>query len=456
MTDLDALTLVGAAHAIRTGERTSTELTEHFLARIEETEPAVHAWTTVDADGARAAARAADAAVAAGAPLGALHGVPLGVKDIVDTAGLRTTYGSPRWLDHVPDRDATAVARLRAAGAVVLGKHATHELAWGGRTDSARLGPTHNPHRRDHIPGGSSGGSAAAVAVGSCLGAIGTDTAGSVRIPAALSGCVGYKPGRGRVSLAGVMPLAPSLDHVGALARTVEDAAAIVAAIAGPDPADARTEALAPEDDPELDVRGLDVAFLTGWPTHPLDAGVAAAYAETRRRAVDAGLRVGDREVAGEAGAAEALLTRILAEAGARHRPTYAERPDLFGADLAELLALPAPTPRELAAAEATIARTSAQLFGLFADHDVLVLPTVAVPAPPIGATTVAVGGEHQPVEIALTRLTSPFNAAGLPVVSIPAGTVDGLPVGVQVVAGPGADRRALAVAAAIEAGALD
>lgn len=450
MADLAALTLLDAARAVREREVSAVELTEHCLARIEATEPAVHAWVTVDAEGARAAARIADAAVGAGEPLGTLHGVPLGVKDLIDTAGLRTTYGSPRWADHVPTRDATAVARLRAAGAVVLGKHATHELAWGGRTDSAHFGPTHNPRRRGHIPGGSSGGSAAAVVAGGCFGAVGTDTAGSVRIPAALSGCVGYKPTRGRVSLAGVMPLAPSLDHVGALARTVPDAAAIVTAIGGPDPADPGTLAWPLVPEAPVSVDGLDLAFLSGWPTALLDDGVAEVYEAARRRTAAAGLSTTCQDSVGEADAASALLTRVLAEAGARHRSDFATDPAGFGPDLAELLALPAPSARELAAAGAVTARLTAQLLELLSLHDVLVLPTVPVPAPAIGATTVRVAGAELPIEPVLTQLTSPADAAGLPAVSVPVGDVGGLPVGLQLLGRPGADAVVLAAAAAI------
>lgn len=412
MSDLGELTLVEAAQAIGAGEVSPVELTEHYLARIEETEPAVHAYFTVAAAQARAAARHA--------PRGPLHGIPLGVKDLIDTAGIRTTYGSPLWEHHIPTQDAAAVAGLRAAGAVILGKHATHELAWGGRTDSAHFGPTHNPHRHGHIPGGSSGGSAASVVVGSCLGAIGTDTAGSVRIPAALSGCVGFKPTRGRISLNGVLPLAPSLDHVGTLARTVADAALIAG--------------LAPGE-------GGSVGFLTGWPTDRLDPGVAAAYDRVRRL-------LPGHEVALSADApAEAVLTRILAEAGAQHRVAYANRPELFGADLAQLLELPPPTPGELREADNVIEAAGAELHGALAEHDVLVLPTVPVTAPRIGATHL--GGV--PVELVLTRLTSIFDAMGVPAVSVPVGMVGGLPVAVQVVGRAGADAVALGVAAEIE-----
>jgi len=320
--DVDELTLLGAAQAIRTGELSPVELTGRVLERIEETEPSLHAYALVDAEGARAAAVAAEHAVLRGDELGRLHGVPLGVKDLFDTAGLRTTYGSPRYAKHVPERDATAVARLRAAGAVIVGKHTTHEFAWGGRTDSAFYGPTHNPHRPGHIAGGSSGGPGASVAAGNCLG---TDTAGSVRIPAALSGCVGFKPSRGRVSLAGVMPLSSTLDHVGALARTVADAAAIVAAIAGHDPADPRTlhlvDRLAPGE-----VGTARVAVLGGWATEVLHPGVRDALGDAARTLADAGLDVETVELAGDAALPHAVLMRILFEAGLLHRTAFESR----------------------------------------------------------------------------------------------------------------------------------
>jgi len=458
MADLDDLTLTQAVAAIRSGELSPVELTEHVLACAAVTEPAVHAYAVIDAEAARAAASTAEQAVLHGEPLGPLHGVPLGVKDLFDTAGLRTAYGSPRYEGHVPDRDATAVARLRAAGAVIVGKHTTHEFAWGGRTDSSYYGPTHNPHRPGHIAGGSSGGSAASVAAGSCLGAIGTDTAGSVRIPAALSGCVGFKPSRGRVSLAGVMPLSPSLDHVGALARTVADAAAIVEAIAGPDSADPRalhlTDALVAQD-----AATARVAVPSGWFQERLHPAVRDAVAATAAHLADLGLEVETVDFAGEADMPHAVLTRILFEAGLLHRPAFRTEPSSFGPDLAELLAAPAPDPIELALMEAAIARFSAQLLTLLSQYDALLVPTVPVPAPSLGQRnvqfTTAAGETQVEVEHVLTRLTSPFNAAGLPAVSVPAGLADGLPVAVQVVGRPYDDRTALGVAALVEDGGL-
>lgn len=454
MSDLGDLTLVEAAAAVRDGELSPVELTEHHLARIEETEPVLHAYACVDADGARSQARAAEQAVQRGERLGPLHGVPVGVKDLIDTAGRRTTYGSPRFADHVPLHDATAVSRLRAAGAVLLGKHRTHELAWGGRTDSAFYGPTHNPYRHGHIPGGSSGGSAASVAAGSSLGSLGTDTAGSVRIPAALSGCVGYKPTRGLVSLHGVMPLAPSLDHLGALGRTVADAAALVAAVAGHDPADPRTladQVPALSGEPADPSNRMRVGWLGGWFTAVLDDRVRTEYESVRARLEKTGVETVDVEVPDEPAMTEAVLTRILAEAGAIHRRTFESDPGGFGADIAELMRLPAPTPARLAHTEAVISRFSAVLHTALESCDVLVAPTEPTLAPEIGATTVEVGGKVLPVELVLTRLTSPFDATGLPAVSVPVALVDGLPVAVQVVGRRLDDATALGVARLVE-----
>jgi aspartyl-tRNA(Asn)/glutamyl-tRNA(Gln) amidotransferase subunit A len=454
MSDLDDLSLLEAASAVRAGELSPVELTEHVLERIEATEPTLRAYATVDADGARAAASAAERAVLRGDALGALHGVPLGVKDLFDTAGLRTTYGSPRYERHVPDQDATAVARLRAAGAVIVGKHTTHEFAWGGRTDSAHFGPTHNPHREGHIAGGSSGGSGASVAAGSCYGAIGTDTAGSVRIPAALSGCVGFKPSRGRISLAGVMPLSSSLDHVGALARTVADAAAIADAVAGHDAADPRTLHLVDDLVPDA-ITSARVGVPGGWFQELLHPAVRDAVNDAAKALAGLGLDVETVDFAGDPDVPHAVLTRILFEAGLQHRPAYATEPSSFGPDLAELLALPAPTPIELAAMEGAIARFSAQLLTLLGDYDALLVPTVPVPAPTLGQRSVSFetpgGAVEVEIEHVLTRLTSPFNAVGLPAVSVPAGRADGLPVAVQLIGRPYADTTALGVAALLE-----
>uniref|UniRef100_UPI003F497DB9 amidase n=1 Tax=Nonomuraea bangladeshensis TaxID=404385 RepID=UPI003F497DB9 len=427
-------TLSGASSAIGRGELSPVELTEHLLERVAATEPALHAYATVTAEAALARARA----LAGEPPRGPLHGIPIGVKDLIDTAGVRTSYGSPRFAGHVPDRDATAVTRLLAAGTVILGKHTTHELAWGGRTDSACFGPTHNPYRRGRIPGGSSGGSAASVSAGSSLGGLGSDTAGSVRIPAALSGCVGFKPTRGRIPLDGVLPLAPSLDHLGVLARTVDDAALLMDALADP-----------LTDEPPARPR---VGWLGGWFAAVLAPEVRAALDAVRARLEDAGVTVVDVAVPDEPLMPEAPLARIVREAGAYHRAAFAEQPELFGPDVAELMRLPAPPAEQVERQEAALGRIVAALRSALDDGcDVLACATVPVTAPPIGADTVTVDGRAWPVEFVLTRLTAPFNAAGLPAISMPVALADGLPIGLQLAGGPLRDPTVLAAARLVQ-----
>ncbi|MGW4791928.1 amidase [Nonomuraea sp. NPDC004297] len=430
---MSAETIAGAAAAIARGELSPVELTGWLLARIAATEPALHAYATITAEAALARAKAL-----AGEPArGPLHGIPIGIKDLIDTAGVRTCYGSPRFVGHVPDRDATAVAGLLAAGAVILGKHTTHELAWGGRTDSAFFGPTHNPYRRGHIPGGSSGGSAASVAAGSSLGALGSDTAGSVRIPAALSGCVGFKPTRGRIPLDGVLPLAPSLDHLGVLARTVDDAALLMGGLAAP---------VAGEPP-----RRPRVGWLGGWFGAVLAPEVRAALDTVRARLEDAGVAVVDVIVPGEPLMPEAPLARIVREAGACHRAAFGEDPKLFGPDIAELMRLPPPTAEQVERQEAALGRVVAALRSALTGCDVLACATVPVTAPPIGAGTVTVDGREWPVELVLTRLTAPFNAAGLPAVSVPVALAGGLPIGLQLAGAPLRDPTVLAAARLVE-----
>ncbi|RKS77149.1 aspartyl-tRNA(Asn)/glutamyl-tRNA(Gln) amidotransferase subunit A [Actinomadura pelletieri DSM 43383] len=417
------------------------DLTERMLAAIEATEPLLHAYATVTAEAARARAAELAAELESGTRRGPLHGFPVGIKDLIDTAGVPTAYGSPRFTGHVPARDAEAVRRLRDAGAVILGKHTTHELAWGGRTDSPFFGPTHNPYRRGHIPGGSSGGSAASVVVGSSQGAVGSDTAGSVRIPAALSGCVGFKPTRGLIPLDGVLPLAPSLDHLGVLAGTVHDAALLASALTATPLAGA-----APDGSP-----APRVGWLGGWFDAVLAPEVRAALADVRARLEGHGVRVEDVAVPDEPRMPEAVLNRILAEAGAYHRNAFEQNPALFGPDIAELMRLPARTAEDAAQDEAAIARTTAFLTEALGAHDVLVGATVPITAPPIGAMTVDVAGREWPVELVLTRLTSLFNAAGLPAVSVPVALADGLPVGLQLAGAAGRDDAVLDAARLVE-----
>src|SRR3984957_7873120 len=231
-------TILELAPLLRQKKISPVELTQECLARIEKQNPALNAFITVTADSALAAARAAEAEITRGDWRGPLHGIPLALKDLIDTAAVRTTAGSKRHKDRIPTEDAEVVRRLRRAGAVIIGKNNLHEFAYGGSSLVSHFGEVHNPWDAARIAGGSSGGSATAVTARMACAAIGTDTAGSVREPAALCGCVGLKPTYGRVSRRGVIPLSASLDHVGPLAASVEDAAIVLQAIAGYDPAD--------------------------------------------------------------------------------------------------------------------------------------------------------------------------------------------------------------------------
>jgi aspartyl-tRNA(Asn)/glutamyl-tRNA(Gln) amidotransferase subunit A len=441
--ELTALCLADAAAAVAAGTVSCAALTEAYLARIEAVEPAINAYVTVCADRARADAARADAEIRAGGHRGPLHGMPMGLKDLFDTAGVRTTSGSSLRRDHVPAADSTVAARLRGAGAVLLGKHATHEFAWGGTTDNPHFGPTRNPYDPTRIPGGSSGGSAASVVAHTAVASVGTDTCGSVRIPASLSGCVGLKPTYGWVDMAGVTPLAPSLDHAGPITRTVADAALVYAALAG-----TAAPALGPDLPP-----GLRVGLLRGWFVDVIDPEVAAAVDATAARLAARGCTVVELAVPDPGPVIERIFDIVRAEAGEYHRADFARAPEAFGGDLRAVLSQPAPTTDDLAAGRDTIERLAGwlrqELSGVV---DVLLTATTPAPAPPIGSRRVRIGEADLHIEWMLTRLTSIFNVARLPALSVPVGlTRAGLPVGAQLVGRPLTEPTLLAVGQAAE-----
>lgn len=429
-----ALDLVAASAAVRSGRVDPVALTiAHLDHAVTST---LNDWFTLDGDGAVAAAQQAAAEIRGGAWRGPLHGLPVGVKDLFDTAGLRTTYGSPRFVDHVPERDAAVVTRLRDAGAVMLGKQATHEFAWGGRTDSRYFGPTLNPHDPTRIPGGSSGGGAAAIVSGSGLLAIGSDTAGSVRIPAALSGCVGYKPTRNWCPLTGAFPLAPSLDHVGLITRTVADAATAFQALGG--------TLHAPRGAP------LRVGLLVGDADTVLVPAIREALHTAARMLTGSGEVVEPVALTRVDESVRAILEVIRSEAGRVHRDAYRADPDSYGRDLATLLEMDPISADERAAVEGDVRRAVGEAEGLLRSYDVLLGATVPVTAPRIGQKRVTVAGRHLPVELALTRLTSLADAGGMPALSVPFPAED-LPIGIHLVAARDDDGTLLAAGAALE-----
>lgn len=423
MTRLIDLTLCDAAELIANRELSPVDLTNSYLERIEQTEPLLNAYVTICADQALEEALTAADEISRRGARGVLHGIPVGVKDLIDTGGVLTAYGSALYAEHVPGHDARVVADLKQAGAVILGKQATHELAWGGRTDSPFFGPTRNPYAPARVPGGSSGGAGASLAARSSLGAVGTDTAGSVRIPAALSGCVGLKPTRGSLSLNGVMPLAPTLDHVGLLGRCVADVRALFAHLVRRGEWQ-RSHIRAP----------VRVGRLRGWP----DALVADSVRDTLDHVclqlVDTGVQLVDVVLPNPPGPGADLLDQVVAEAIDVHDAAFRRTPDAFGADVRELLARGRPDPRRLAEARAATARAGADLVEALVDCEVLLGATVSTTAPRIGETEAELQGEVVHIEYALTRLTSIANAVGAPALSVPVGLAEGLPVGLQVI----------------------
>lgn len=378
----------------------------------------------------------------------------MAVKDLFDTAGVRTTAGSKFFADRVPSEDAFVVARLRQAGATIVGKTNMHEWALGVTNDNPHYGVCRNPWAPDRIAGGSSGGSAAALAAGMCDMALGSDTGGSVRIPAALCGVVGLKPTYGRVSLRGVVPLSWSLDHTGPMARSVRDVATLLGVIAGYDAADPSSAPVATDDY----VSELD-AGIAGWRVGVIApeclGDVHPEVTDAVRAAVDALASLGGRverfdapELA-EAARLNGLMT--TADAATFHRERMEQAPGDFGADVFTRLRRGASyRATDYAHARREQTRDRRRLESWFVEHggafDVVVLPTTPIPAPEIRELdAVATAG-------VLTRLTAPFNFTGLPALSVPCGvTGDGLPVGVQFVGAPWAERRVLRVGYAYE-----
>jgi aspartyl-tRNA(Asn)/glutamyl-tRNA(Gln) amidotransferase subunit A len=443
MSDLDLanLSVARAGEALRARELSPLELTDAYLARIAQLNPRVNAYVTVTAERAREDARRAGEELAAGRDRGPLHGIPIAHKDLVETAGIRTTGGSKIHGQHVPEADCTVARKLREAGSVLLGKLNTHEYAYGVTTDNPHYGPTRNPWDLARIPAGSSGGSGAAIAAGLATATTGTDTGGSIRMPASLCGVVGLKPSYGRVSKQGVLPLSYAFDHAGPIARTVEDAALVLNAIAGYDPADP-TSARVPVDDAtarlRAGARGLRVGVPRAWFFERLDGEVAEAVERALAELARQGAEVRDVELPGVAEAVGGLFGFVLAEAQEIHAASLRERPQDFGADVRALLESRAPGTAELMRGLRARDALTAAMRRALESVDVLVTPTTPIAAPRIGEELVRVGDADEPVLLAMIRCTAPFNATHLPALSLPCGfTRAGLPVGLQIAGRP-------------------
>jgi aspartyl-tRNA(Asn)/glutamyl-tRNA(Gln) amidotransferase subunit A len=462
MTALHELDLLSAGAALRRAELSSLELTRALLARIDSLNPRLNAFVEVTHERALEDAARADAERAAGRDRGPLHGMPIALKDLIDTAGIRTAAGSGIYRDRVPAADATVAARLREAGAVLLGKTNTHELAFGITTHNPHFGPSKNPWDVSRTPGGSSGGSAVAVAARLVLAALGTDTGGSTRIPAALCGCIGLKPTFGLVPTTGIAPMSFIGDHVGTLTRTVADAALVLDAIAGDDPADANAlpmplpalaDALA-----SRDLRGLRLGVPRATMWRWLDPEVAAAAESALGVLRELGAKTCEIDlpdvmpVLGLPGSL-GYFSFVLEESRQAHRAARALHPSGLGPELVWLYGMPELPGSLLVQALEAVREYAVAVRRALATVDLLVAPTVPVPAPPLDVENLQIGPATIPfIAVGLSN-TAPFNMARVPALSIPCGfTRGGLPIGLQLAGRSLAEATLLRAAAAYQA----
>ncbi len=425
------LTITEAAELLRRKKISPVDLATACLDRIERLNPLLNAFITVTHEDAMAQARVAEDEIHHGRWRGPLHGIPIGLKDLIDTAGIRTTCGSALFADRVPTEDAFVVQQLKRAGAVLIGKQNLQEFAYGGTSASSHFGAVHNPWNPKHIAGGSSGGSAAAVAAGMCFGAIGSDTGGSIREPAAFCGIVGLKPTYGRVSARGVFPLSWSLDHVGPICRCVRDAALVLEAIAGYDGRDVTCVDWPTEQ--YADALNVKTAFRIGLVRHPFFADLDREIELAMNEAIEVIRKVSLEIVEVDL---PSVPTAVQApEVYAIHKDYYANSPELYRPWMRERLAQAAAADT-LAYVEDRFAleRVRRTVNDVFAEVDLLITPTS-----PVSPITIEEASNMSPApagELWL-RNTRPFNAYGLPTTSIPCGFINaGLPIGLQI-AGP-------------------
>jgi aspartyl-tRNA(Asn)/glutamyl-tRNA(Gln) amidotransferase subunit A len=422
------LSISEAAELLRQKKISPVDLANACLDRIDRLNPVLNAFITVTHESARPQARVAEAEIQRGDWRGPLHGIPIGLKDLIDTAGIRTTCGSALFADRVPTEDAEVVQRLKRAGAVLIGKQNLQEFAYGGTSTSSHFGAVHNPWNPKHIAGGSSGGSAAAVAAGMCFAAIGSDTGGSIREPAAFCGVVGLKPTYGRVSTRGVFPLSWSLDHVGPICRNVRDAALMLEAIAGYDALDPTSVDWPTE--PYAKDLSVKTDFRIGLVRQPffadLDPEIELAIDEAIEVIRRMSLEVTEVDL-------PSIPTAVQGpEVYAVHKDYYANFPELYRPWMRERLARAATADTAAYVTDRfALERVRRKVNDVFAEVDLLITPTT--PVPPITIEEASNMSPNPAGELWL-RNTRPFNAYGLPTISIPCGfTKAGLPIGLQI-----------------------
>jgi len=444
--DLTALTLKQASELLRRKAASPVDLTEACLKRIERYNPALNAFITVTSEQALKTAREMEAEQRRGKWRGPLHGIPIALKDNIDTAGILTTAASGLFKDRVPAEDAEVVRKLKDAGAVILGKLNLHEFAYGGTSDVSYFGAVHNPWALDHIAGGSSGGSAAATAADLCFGSLGTDTAGSVRIPSSYCGVVGFKPTYGRVSLRGVIPLSWTLDHLGPICKTVEDAGLMLAAIAGYDQMDPASVDV-PVPDYTRAFKMETSKLRLGIPRSPFFENLNPEVAQAVEAAIAVLRKISNHVAETTLPPTFPLMLAIIGpEAYAYHSKWIAESPNLyqpFTRDRIIAFAADVKAPAYAAALRQTnLLRREIQK--TFSNVNLLITPTMPHPA-----ESFADSKNFDSVGI---QNTSPFDVLGLPTISVPCGfTNSGLPIGLQISGAPFAESTVLAMAQAYE-----
>ena len=449
------MNILDAAFALRSGKTTAIELAERCIERIERLNPKLNAFITEAPHLARAEAQRADQELADGFDRGPLHGIPVAYKDLIYTKGIRTTAGSTLFRGFQPGFDAAVVERLREAGAVMLGKTGTHEIAYGITSDNPHFGTIHNPWDAARSPGGSSGGSGCAVASGMAMAALGTDTGGSIRIPACWCGIVGFKPTFGAVSRHGIFPLGFTLDHVGPLTRTVRDAAAVMNALAGRDERDEATFH-APEIDfqppPTVSLKGVRIGRPRNFFFDALDEEVMSAIERAFELAKESGAEIIPIALPDMAAVNLTARTILLAEAGAVYA-AYKDRTADFGEDVRALLLegwlLPA---TDYVNAQRLRRLFLDQFAEVWQEVDCLLTPATPIPAPRIGEKVAKIGRAEEDVRLAATRLARGMNLLGAPALALPCGyNTERLPLGMQIAGAPWNDAAVLRIGAAFE-----
>jgi aspartyl-tRNA(Asn)/glutamyl-tRNA(Gln) amidotransferase subunit A len=448
--DLNNLTLVEASDLIAKGEVSSEELTKAHLDRISKLESKLNCFITLTPEIALKRASELDSEIQNGKARSPLHGIPIALKDLFETRGILTTAGSLFFKDWVPENNGVVVERLDAAGAVNLGKLNMHEIALGVTNNNSHYGACHNPWDLERTPGGSSGGSGSALAAGLCMGSMGSDTGGSIRIPASLNGVVGLKPTFGRVSLRGVVPLSWNLDHPGPMARLVEDTALLLQVIAGYDPEDpVSVDIDVPDYQAQLrgGVRGWRVALAEDPFFTKADADVLSAVRAAAEIFASLGAQISPVEFPGAYEAAKDNGLMVPSDAAAFHQDRLTDLPEKFGEDIRQRLEFGAAVTSSeysLARRNQSVLRRKFEQF--FNEYDLLLTATTPIAAPLLE------GPDAVEQARTLTRFTAPFNFSGLPAISLPCGFTDQvLPIGLQIVTRPWGEAALLRAARAYE-----